>query len=184
MRASASAIGSIATAMWNALACSSVAASRTIATWPFQNTRSPRRSVAMSDATGVPSARSCMSLSRGQGDAAGRERDLHQAGAVEAVAGLAAPQIGRAEEALRHRDEIAARLIERRQMARRQIAGRRDREAVLLAHHRDAAAERQRIRVGGSLIEGPGNASVRSAVTLWVGAARGATSAFAGSQPT
>ena len=34
--------------------------------------------------------------------------------------------------------------------------------------------------VGGCLIEGPGNASVRSAVTLCVGAARGAIRAFAG----
>ncbi len=40
------------------------------------------------------------------------------------------------------------------------------------------------ITTGGSLIEGPGNASVRSAVTLCVVAARGASSAFAGSQPT
>ena len=131
MRAIASAIGSIATAMWNALACSIEARSRTIATWPFQNTRSPRRSVA-SIAIAVPSALLLHVAVARAGDAAGAERDLHQAGAVDAVAGLAAPQIGRAEEALRHRDEILLDMIERRQVARRQIAGRRDREAVLL----------------------------------------------------
>ena len=57
-------------------------------------------------AIGVPSARSCMSLSRGQAMPQAVERDLHEAGAVEAEAGLAAPQIGRAEEALGDRDEI------------------------------------------------------------------------------
>ena len=78
------------------------------------------------------------------GDAAGLQRDLHQAGAVDAVVGLAAPEIGRAEETFRDRDEVLLDMIERREVARRQIAGQRDRETILLARHRDAAAERRR----------------------------------------
>ena len=40
------------------------------------------------------------------------------------------------------------------------------------------------VSTGGSLIEGPGNANVRSAVTLCVGAAAGFASAASGIQPT
>jgi hypothetical protein len=38
--------------------------------------------------------------------------------------------------------------------------------------------------IGGSLIDGPGKAKVRSAATLWVGAAPAGASASVGSQPT
>src|SRR5271169_1381645 len=66
IRAIASVIGSIATAMWKALAWTRVARSRAMATWPFQNRRSPRlRSRSPETATGLPSASSCISLSRG-----------------------------------------------------------------------------------------------------------------------
>jgi len=37
---------------------------------------------------------------------------------------------------------------------------------------------------GGSLIDGPGKASVVSAMTLWVGGLAGWASALSGSQPT
>ena len=47
------------------------------------------------------------------------ERDLHEARAIEAEAGLAAPQIRRADEALGDRDEIGFELVERREMLRR-----------------------------------------------------------------
>jgi hypothetical protein len=40
------------------------------------------------------------------GDAAGRQGHLHEAGAIEAQAGLAAPQIGRADKALGDGNEI------------------------------------------------------------------------------
>ena len=109
MRAMASRIGSIATAMWKALAWTSVAWSRTMATWPFQN--NSRRGAGRrgrDGASGVPSACSCMSLSRGQGTPQAASATCTSAGAVEAEAGLAAPQIGRAEETLGHRDEIAS----------------------------------------------------------------------------
>ena len=39
-------------------------------------------------------------------DAGGVQRDLHQAGAIDAEAALAAPEIGRADEAFGDRDEI------------------------------------------------------------------------------
>jgi hypothetical protein len=58
-----------------------------------------------------------MSLSRGTGNAAGVECNLHEAGAVDAVVGLAAPEIGRAEKALRHRDEVLFDMVERREVA-------------------------------------------------------------------
>ena len=40
------------------------------------------------------------------------------------------------------------------------------------------------VSIGGSLIDGPGNANVRSAVTLCVGAAKGLPSAASAIQPT
>ncbi len=105
------------------------------------------------------------------------------AGAIEAVARLAAPQIGRAEKPLGHGDEILFPMIERRKVARRHEAERRHRKPLLLARHRELAPSGS-VATGGSLIDGPGNTSVRSAITLCVGASRGASSAFAGSQPT
>ena len=84
--------------------------------------------------------------------------DLHQAGAVEAEAGLAAPQIGRAEEALGDRDEIGGDVVERREMLRRHVAaGGRHRETRLVcARRRDAPPSGSAVS-GGSLMIGPGN---------------------------
>ena len=86
----------------------SVALSRTMATWPFQNMKSPRCRLEKSAAgsNGRPSDASCMSLSRGQGVPPAVHRELHQRGAIEAEAGLAAPEIGHAEEALGDSDEV------------------------------------------------------------------------------
>ena len=77
------------------------------------------------------------------GDAAGVERNLHEAGAIEPEIGLAAPQIRDPEEAFGDRDEVLLALRERRDVAERNEAERRHGEAVLLARHRDAAAERR-----------------------------------------
>ena len=118
------------------------------------------------------------------GDAAGVERNLHEAGAIEPEIGLAAPQIRDPEEAFGDRDEVLLALRERRDVAERNEAERRDREAVLLRAITAMRLPSGGIATGGSLIEGPGNASVRSVMTLCVGASRGGIRAFAGSQPT
>ena len=69
-------------------------------------------------------------------------------------------------------------------MPARQIpAFARDGERAVLARDRDRAPIGS-VSIGGSLIEGPGNANVRSAVTLCVGAAAGLPSAASGIQPT
>ncbi len=82
--------------------------SRTMATWPFQNTRSPRSRSAVIGVGGdrCPERRFLHVAVARAGHAARRERDLHEAGAIEPERGLAAPQIRHAEKALRHRDEI------------------------------------------------------------------------------
>ena len=56
------------------------------------------------------------------GDAAGAERYLHEAGAVEPEIGLAAPQIRDPKEALRHRHEIFLSLRQWRKMPKRDEA--------------------------------------------------------------
>ena len=145
MRAIASATGSIATAMWNALAWISCCGR---ARWRHGPSRTPdRRAAGRRGSTGLPSARSCMSLSRGQAMPQARQRDLHQAGAVDAEARLAAPQIRHADEALGDRDEIGLVGVERREMPCRHVAaGRSDGEAVLArAPPRRLRAERQRL---------------------------------------
>ena len=153
----------------------------------FPEHRSPRCSVGESDPRSTcPSARSCMSLSRGQGDAAGGQRDLHQRRAVEAEAGLAAPQIGHAEEALGDRDEIASRGVSSgaRWRAGTIAAGGGDRERLLDARDGEPRAERQRLD-RRKLDRGPGKHQRAQRRDL-VGRRRRrrARSASAGSQPT
>ncbi len=78
------------------------------------------------------------------GDAAGRERDLHQARAIDAEAGLAAPQIRHADEALGNGDEIRCGGVERRKMVSRHVAARcQPRQLAVFADDGDAAAQRQ-----------------------------------------
>src|SRR5262245_48891088 len=78
------------------------------------------------------------------GHAAGGERNLEEARAVEAETGLAAPKIGRAHEAFGNFDEIALGAVERGEMARRHVAARRgDRERLLHARHREPAPQRE-----------------------------------------
>src|SRR5262249_3291982 len=78
------------------------------------------------------------------GNAARAERDLQEARAVEAERRLAAPQIGRAQEALGDRDEIAFFAVDGNEMACRNVAaGGGDREHVLAACDGEPASERE-----------------------------------------
>src|ERR1051325_5816471 len=76
------------------------------------------------------------------GNAAGVQRDLHEPRTIETVIRLAAPEIGRAQKALRHRDEIALLRPKRRDMRRGQKTNRRYRKALLLARDREPSARR------------------------------------------
>ena len=69
----------------------------------------------------LPSPSCCMSLSRGQPMPAAFSDDLDQAGAIDAEAALAAPQIGRADEAFGDCDKIVVETIEGADMLPRQI---------------------------------------------------------------
>src|SRR5215813_11731107 len=78
------------------------------------------------------------------GNSARAERDLQEARTVEAERRLAAPQIGRSQEALGDRDEIAFMAVDGNEMARRYVAaGGRDRERVLAACDGAPASERE-----------------------------------------
>ncbi len=59
----------------------------------------------------------CMSESRSTSLAGHAHRQLHQAGTVDAEAGGAAPEIGRAEKRLGHRDIVGGDFADRPQMA-------------------------------------------------------------------
>ena len=143
MRSTASANGSTATIISCALACNSVLASRAIATWPFQNTRSPRCRSA--GEAGLPSDNSCMSLSRGQATPAACSATCTSPEQSSPSDGLAAPQIGRAQEGFRHRDEIRRLGPDRRQMHLRNMpAGGGDGETLVLPRDGDRCAHRQR----------------------------------------
>ena len=104
---SPAASGSLATAMWWALACSSVSASRMIPTCPFQNTRSPRRERRVRrrarPRAAPPACRNRAAPSR----PAAEQRQLHQRRAVEAAGAAPAPEVGDAEEALGLRHQVA-----------------------------------------------------------------------------
>ena len=76
---------------------------------------------------------SCMSLSRGQATPAACSATCTSPEQSMPERGLAAPQIGRAQEGFRHRDEIRRLGGKRRQMHLRNMpAGRRDGEAPVL----------------------------------------------------
>ena len=124
-----------------------VLASRTIATCPFQKIRSPRCNFFISAGLSArPSPSCCMSLSRGQPVPAAFSADLHQAGAIDAEAALAAPEIGRADETFGDRDEIVLDGVETANMPARQIpafAGHRER--AVFAHDRYPRFHRQRV---------------------------------------
>src|SRR5262249_4624270 len=77
------------------------------------------------------------------GEAAGGERDLHQPGAVEPKAGLAAPHIRRAEKTPGDRDEIRPAALDPRAMRRRHVTARcRANEAACAALDREPRAQR------------------------------------------
>ena len=107
-----------------------------------------------------------MSLSRGQMRARGGERDLDEARAIETERGLAAPQIRHAEKALRHGDEIRLAEIERRKMRHRHMAPERVTAKRSSTRAIASRAPSGSASSGGSLIDGPGKANVRSAITL------------------
>ena len=139
-----------------------------IATWPFQKTRSPRREPRKVRARLDRGCRSSRPACRNRAARclpAMRIDKLHQAGAVDAEAAGAAPQIGRVDQRLGDRDIVAggARAAaadawrsspRRRQAARRRVprvsaaAGDRDPRA-----HRQLAGLRQ-LQVGAGIDEG------------------------------
>ena len=118
MRSMASRRPSRATVMVWPLAWIMFSPSVMIATWPFQNTRSPRRSCEKSApaSTGVPSAASCMSESRSTSRPAMRIGKLDEPGAVDAEGAGAAPEIGRVDEPLGDRDIVVGSGPDRREM--------------------------------------------------------------------
>ena len=81
---------------------------------------------------------------------AGRvQRDLDQAGTIDSKTALAAPQIGRADEALGHRDEIIGKAVDAAEMLPRQIpALARHGESAVFARHRDHRPHDQRLDRG------------------------------------
>ena len=122
------------------------ASSRTIADMalPEHQVAAPQVGMPGIPATAVPSACFLHVAVARAGDAAGRQRQLHQAGAVEAEAGLAAPQIGRADEALGDGDEIGGDVVDGREMLRRHVAAAgRHRETRLVADDGETRPERQ-----------------------------------------
>ena len=124
-----------------------VSASRTIATWPFQKIRSPRCRCLVSAALERPAEAVLLhvAVARAAG-AGGVERNLHEAGAIDAKAALAAPQIGRADEVFGDRDEITLDSIDAADMPARQVpAFAGDRESAVLARHAHPCSDRQRI---------------------------------------
>ena len=118
MRARASASGSLVTFIAQPLACSSVAASRMMPTWPFQNTRSPRRRCAQRvvERQRLAERRLLHVAVARRGDSRRHQRGLRQAGAVDPLAGAPAPQIGRLEKTLGDGDEIGLARVDRREM--------------------------------------------------------------------
>ena len=125
----------------------SVDGSRTIATWPSQKMRSPRCKLERS-AAGSTIGRndcSCMSLSRQQGAPQALNESCTSAEQSRPRAGLAAPQIGRAEEALCDADEITFLMMRLDKVPKRHefIRGG-DGKRRLDARNRQLAAKRKR----------------------------------------
>src|SRR5262249_1156937 len=78
------------------------------------------------------------------GNTARGKRDLEEARTVETERRLAAPQIGRSQEALGDRDEVALPLVDGNEVARRHVAaGGGDRERRLDACDGEPASERE-----------------------------------------
>src|SRR5438034_4097781 len=76
------------------------------------------------------------------GDAASRERNLNEAGAVEAKTRPAAPEIGHAKKFFCDRDEVHLVAIKRYNMAPRHMAaGGRHRKHLIAARCRDPATK-------------------------------------------
>src|SRR5712671_3154169 len=77
-------------------------------------------------------------------DAAGRQRNLHQARTVEPKTGLSAPEIRNFEEPFRHSHEVAFVEIKRRKMARRHKAAcRRHGKRTFNARNGNSCSERE-----------------------------------------
>src|SRR5439155_23424096 len=80
------------------------------------------------------------------GDTASRERNLNEAGAVEAKTRPAAPEIGHAEKFFGNGDEVRLVAIKRHNMAPGHMAaGGRHRKNRVAARDRDPATERERL---------------------------------------
>src|ERR1700704_1757057 len=79
-------------------------------------------------------------------DAAGRQRNLHQARTVNSKTGLSAPEIRNFEEPFRHSHEVAFVEIKRRKMARRhEAACRRHGKRTFKARNGNSRPERERL---------------------------------------
>ncbi len=143
---------------------------------PSRKIRSPRLQLLhLGGVKRAAQSASCMSLSRGQPVPAAVSDTCTRPGAIDAEAALAAPQIGRAHEALGDGNEI---LSPWRRGGATCRAGRykpslRHGKRRRLRDDRHASRPAAASPTGGSLIDGPGNANVRSAVTLCVGVGRG-----------
>ena len=89
-----------------------------IPTWPFQNTRSPRRRRAERVVERQrPAERGLLHVAVARrGDSRRHQRGLRQAGAVDPFAGAPAPQIGRLEKTLGDGDEIGLARVDRREV--------------------------------------------------------------------
>ena len=126
-----------------------------------------------------------MSLSRGQPVPAAFSAICTRPEQSIAEAALAAPQIWRADKTLGHRDEIRRHRVEAAKMLA--AAGTSPGASPRTRRRRAATvsiAPISSVSTGGNLIDGPGNANVRIAVTLCVGVAPGFANARSGSQPT
>ena len=160
-----------------------VSASRAIAAWPFQKIRSPRcRFVRFRGQR--PAKAVLLHVAVARAAIPRHSAELHEARAIDAEASLAAPEIGRADEAFGNRDEIGSRVVEparcgfgRYQPSRVTAKVSSSRNTVTIAPIEQRLDRRQFDR-------GPGKAKVLIAVTLWVGSAAGFPSAKSGSQPT
>ena len=85
--------------------------------------------------TAWPRAFSIMSVSRGRRDARGLQRGLDQAGTIQPLKGLAAPDIGHAQKLFRHGDKIGRR-ARRAAPDARHGQSRRDLDEIALLAHR------------------------------------------------
>ena len=145
IRAVAAASGSDATAMWWALACSSVAR---VAHDP--DVALPEHEVAAARAAPAPAARSpssaaCMSESRGAVAAGGEQRDLHEPRAVDAAERCVRPR-GRARRRSARRappSRLDRREVRAAARSRRRAAGRSRRWCRRPAPRRGRAARRR-----------------------------------------